>query len=137
MQRVQSWYLLSTPVPSSFLQVETDVGALSLRHRHLELSGDQVSGELVVAPARNHALLYLTYLAGLRIGEALALRTQDIDLDLTQSNRLATVENGFSHFAPYGLASSIVLNSTVHADGVRITCAPIRARTNPTSTESK
>jgi len=31
--------------------------------------------------ARNHALLYLTYLAGLRIGESLALRVQDVDLD--------------------------------------------------------
>jgi site-specific recombinase XerD len=31
--------------------------------------------------ARNHALLYLTYLAGLRIGETLALRLQDVDLD--------------------------------------------------------
>lgn len=30
--------------------------------------------------ARNHALLYLTYLTGLRIGEALALRAQDVDL---------------------------------------------------------
>jgi len=32
--------------------------------------------------ARNHALLYLTYLAGLRIGETLALRVNDVDLDL-------------------------------------------------------
>jgi len=32
--------------------------------------------------ARNHALLYLTYLAGLRIGETLALRERDVDLDL-------------------------------------------------------
>jgi len=32
--------------------------------------------------ARNHALLYLTYLTGLRIGEALALRERDVDLDL-------------------------------------------------------
>ena len=32
--------------------------------------------------ARNHALLYLTYLAGLRIGETLALRAHDVDLDL-------------------------------------------------------
>ncbi|HAL29395.1 MAG TPA: hypothetical protein DCP20_01575 [Coriobacteriia bacterium] len=32
--------------------------------------------------ARNHAVLYLTYLTGLRIGETLALRVQDIDLDL-------------------------------------------------------
>lgn len=32
--------------------------------------------------ARNHALLYLTYMAGLRIGETLALRVQDVDLDL-------------------------------------------------------
>jgi hypothetical protein len=31
--------------------------------------------------ARNHALRYLTYLAGLRIGETLALRAQDVDLD--------------------------------------------------------
>ncbi len=31
--------------------------------------------------ARNHALLYLTYLTGLRIGEALALRTNNVDLD--------------------------------------------------------
>lgn len=31
--------------------------------------------------ARNHALLYLTYLAGLRIGESLGLRVQDVDLD--------------------------------------------------------
>jgi site-specific recombinase XerC len=31
--------------------------------------------------ARNHALLYLTYLTGLRIGETLALRMQDVDLD--------------------------------------------------------
>jgi len=31
--------------------------------------------------ARNHALLYLTYLTGLRIGETLALRVQDVDLD--------------------------------------------------------
>jgi len=31
--------------------------------------------------ARNHALLYLTYLAGLRIGETLALRVRDVDLD--------------------------------------------------------
>lgn len=31
--------------------------------------------------ARNHALLYLTYLTGLRIGETLALRIQDVDLD--------------------------------------------------------
>ena len=31
--------------------------------------------------ARNHALLYLTYLAGLRIGETLALE-RDVDLDL-------------------------------------------------------
>lgn len=31
--------------------------------------------------ARNHALLYLTYLAGLRVGETLALRIQDVDLD--------------------------------------------------------
>lgn len=30
---------------------------------------------------RNHALLYLTYMAGLRIGETLALRVQDVDLD--------------------------------------------------------
>jgi integrase/recombinase XerC len=29
--------------------------------------------------ARNHALLYLTYLAGLRIGEALALNMRDVD----------------------------------------------------------
>jgi integrase len=32
--------------------------------------------------ARNHALLYLTYLAGLRIGETLALRVRDVDLNL-------------------------------------------------------
>src|SRR5450759_3420379 len=32
--------------------------------------------------ARNHAMLYLTYLAGLRIGETLALRVQDVDLGL-------------------------------------------------------
>jgi len=32
--------------------------------------------------ARNHALLYLTYLAGLRIGETLALRVNDVDRDL-------------------------------------------------------
>ena len=32
--------------------------------------------------ARNHALLYLTYLTGLRIGETLALRMQDVNLDL-------------------------------------------------------
>ena len=32
--------------------------------------------------ARNHALLYLTYLAGLRIGETLALREGDVNLDL-------------------------------------------------------
>ena len=32
--------------------------------------------------ARNHALLYLTDLTGLRIGEALALRERDVDLDL-------------------------------------------------------
>jgi integrase len=32
--------------------------------------------------ARNHALLYLTYMTGLRIGEALALRTKDVDLGL-------------------------------------------------------
>jgi integrase len=31
--------------------------------------------------ARNHALLYLTYVTGLRIGEALALRVSDVDLD--------------------------------------------------------
>ena len=31
--------------------------------------------------ARNHALLYLTYSAGLRIGETLALHPQDVDLD--------------------------------------------------------
>ena len=31
--------------------------------------------------ARNHAMLYLTYLAGLRIGETLALRVGDVDLD--------------------------------------------------------
>jgi len=31
---------------------------------------------------RYHALLYLTYLAGLRIGETLALRERDVDLDL-------------------------------------------------------
>lgn len=31
--------------------------------------------------ARNHALLYLTYSAGLRIGETLALRPQNVDLD--------------------------------------------------------
>jgi integrase len=32
--------------------------------------------------ARNHALLLLTYVAGLRIGETLALRLKDIDLEL-------------------------------------------------------
>lgn len=32
--------------------------------------------------ARNHAMLYLTYMAGLRIGETLALRVHDVDLDL-------------------------------------------------------
>jgi site-specific recombinase XerC len=32
--------------------------------------------------ARNHALLYLTYVTGLRIGETLALRVQDVNLDL-------------------------------------------------------
>jgi integrase len=32
--------------------------------------------------ARNHALLYLTYVTGLRIGEALALEVRDVDLDL-------------------------------------------------------
>jgi site-specific recombinase XerC len=32
--------------------------------------------------ARNHALLYLTYVTGLRIGETLALRLHDVDLDL-------------------------------------------------------
>ena len=32
--------------------------------------------------ARNHALLYLTYVAGLRIGETLALQVRDVDLDL-------------------------------------------------------
>ena len=32
--------------------------------------------------ARNHALLYLTYVTGLRIGETLALRVKDVDLDL-------------------------------------------------------
>src|SRR5450759_3694531 len=31
--------------------------------------------------ARNHALLYLTYLTGLRIGETLALRVKDLDFD--------------------------------------------------------
>lgn len=31
--------------------------------------------------ARNHALLYLTYLTGLRIGEALGLRIRDVDFD--------------------------------------------------------
>ena len=31
--------------------------------------------------ARNHAVLYLTYSAGLRIGETLALRFGDVDLD--------------------------------------------------------
>jgi integrase/recombinase XerC len=32
--------------------------------------------------ARNHALLYLTYVAALRIGETLALHVSDLDLDL-------------------------------------------------------
>jgi site-specific recombinase XerD len=32
--------------------------------------------------ARNHVLLYLTYVTGLRIGEALALGVRDVDLDL-------------------------------------------------------
>ena len=32
--------------------------------------------------ARNHALFYLTYVTGLRIGETLALRVQDVDLNL-------------------------------------------------------
>ena len=32
--------------------------------------------------ARNHALLYLTYVAGLRIGETLDLRVHDVDLNL-------------------------------------------------------
>ena len=31
--------------------------------------------------ARNHALLYLTYLTGMRIGEALLLEVRDVDLD--------------------------------------------------------
>lgn len=31
--------------------------------------------------ARNHALLYLTYLSGLRIGETLALRVVDVDFE--------------------------------------------------------
>jgi len=31
--------------------------------------------------ARNHAVLYLTYVTGLRIGETLALRVKDVDLD--------------------------------------------------------
>jgi integrase/recombinase XerD len=32
--------------------------------------------------ARNHALFYLTYLAGLRIGETLTLNVRDVDLEL-------------------------------------------------------
>ena len=32
--------------------------------------------------ARNHALLYLMYVTGLRVGEALALRLKDVDFDL-------------------------------------------------------
>jgi integrase len=32
--------------------------------------------------ARNHALLYITYVTGLRIGETLALRIQDVNLGL-------------------------------------------------------
>jgi len=31
--------------------------------------------------ARNHAILYLTYMAGLRIGETLSLHLRDVDLD--------------------------------------------------------
>ena len=57
--------------------------------------------------ARNHALLYLTYLAGLRIGETLALRAHDVDLDLLkvhvtrrQPDRAVTVRRATPHESP-------------------------------------
>jgi hypothetical protein len=60
-------------------------GRLCCPRRELQRSGPPSSAASrsdTPSAARNHALLYLTYVTGLRIGETLALRVQDVNLDL-------------------------------------------------------